>query len=135
MSAGESPVVLFDGVCNLCNGTVAFAIARDPARRLRFAPFQSAPGRALLASFALSPEETESVVLIEDGRAYLKSRAALRLLRHLRRPWPWLALVGVLPRPLLDWLYDRVARNRYRLFGRREACMVPTADIAERFLA
>jgi predicted DCC family thiol-disulfide oxidoreductase YuxK len=128
------PVVLFDGVCNLCNGTVAFAIARDSASRLRFAVCQSEAGQALLRRFGLPLREFESFVLIEGDRAYVKSEAFLRLVTYLRRPWPSLAALRLVPASVRDFVYDRIARNRYRIFGRRTVCMVPTPDIAARFL-
>jgi predicted DCC family thiol-disulfide oxidoreductase YuxK len=132
---GGKPIVLFDGVCNLCSFWVRFAIARDPAARLRFASVQSELGQGFLRRCGLPTDTFESFYLIEDGRVYGKSTAFLRMVRHLRRPWPLLCAARVLPRPLRDWLYDRIARNRYRLFGRRDSCLVPSPEIAGRFVA
>jgi predicted DCC family thiol-disulfide oxidoreductase YuxK len=131
---GGNPIVLFDGVCNLCSFWVRFAIARDPAARLRFASVQSDLGQEFLRRRNLPTDVFESFYLIEDGQVYEKSTAFLRMVRHLRRPWPLLRAARVLPRPLRDWLYDRVARNRYRLFGRRDRCLVPSPEIAGRFV-
>jgi predicted DCC family thiol-disulfide oxidoreductase YuxK len=131
---GSKPVVLFDGVCNLCSFWVRFAIARDPAARLRFAPVQSDRGQDFLRRRNLPTDLFESFYLIEDGRVYEKSTAFLRMVRYLCRPWPLLRAVWILPRPLRDWLYDRIARNRYRLFGRRDRCLMPSPEIANRFL-
>lgn len=130
----DRPLVLFDGVCNLCNNSVTFVIGRDPEAKVRFAAVQSAPGRTRLAALGLPLDTYESFVLIDGGRAYYKSTAALRLLRHLRQPWPWLAVARIIPRILRDPLYDLIARNRYRWFGKRDACMVPTPDVKARFL-
>jgi predicted DCC family thiol-disulfide oxidoreductase YuxK len=134
-TVGGKPVVLFDGVCNLCSFWVRFAIARDPAARLRFAPVQSDLGQDFLRRRKMPTDVFESFYLIEDGQVYEKSTAFLRMVRHLRRPWPLLRAARILPQPLRDWLYDRIARNRYRLFGRRDSCLMPSPEIASRFLA
>ena len=132
--ANGKSVMLFDGVCNLCSGWVHFAIARDPAANLRLAAIQSAHGQAFLRRRGLPTDRFETFYLIDDGRVYEKSVGFLRMVGHLRWPWPLLKAVRIVPRPLLDWLYDRIARNRYRLFGRRQTCLVPTPEIAGRFL-
>jgi len=131
---GAGPLVLFDGVCNLCNASVSFIIERDPAARFRFAPMQSEAGGALLRRHGLSTLDLESMVLIEGGRCYTRSAAALRIARRLA--WPWKLLCGLLavPAPLRDALYNWVARNRYRWFGRSETCRLPTPELARRFL-
>jgi predicted DCC family thiol-disulfide oxidoreductase YuxK len=135
-SAPKPPVLLFDGVCNLCNGWVRFVIARERQPLLTFAPLESGIGRELLDAHQLDgPGRPDSLVLIEAGRAYVRSAAALRVTRQLRAPWSWARVLGVLPRPLLDWVYDRVARNRYRWFGRKDACPIPTPEERSRFLA
>jgi predicted DCC family thiol-disulfide oxidoreductase YuxK len=127
-------VILFDGVCNLCNGFVQFVIARDAAGRFQFAALQSAAGQRLRASVPPASPLADSIVLIEDGRVWTRSAAALRVARGLRCPWPLAYILVILPRPLRDWAYDVVARNRYRWFGRRDACMVPTPALRSRFL-
>ena len=128
-------VVLFDGVCNLCNASVRFIIARDPSARFRFAPLQSATARALFAGTGGRSPLPDSFVLLEHGRLYVRSTAALRVARRLRFPWPLLYIFIAVPRPLRDVLYDFIARHRYRWFGSREACMVPTPELRARFLA
>lgn len=130
----EDRVVLFDGVCNLCNGSVRFLIARDPGARLRLASAQSAAGQAILAWCGLPVDHFDTMVFVEGGQAFMKSTAFLRVVRYLSWPWPWLSWGLLVPRPLRDWLYDRIALNRYRLFGRQEICMVPTPEIRSRFL-
>jgi predicted DCC family thiol-disulfide oxidoreductase YuxK len=135
ITGGDGPVVLFDGVCHLCSAVVQFAIPRDPRGRLRFAPLQSSAAERLLEG---SPPHAgpipDSFVLIEDRRLRLRSAAALHLVRYLKMPWPLLAAFVVVPRPLRDWIYDAVARRRYRWFGTRSACFVPTPEIRDRFL-
>ena len=130
-----SDIILFDGVCNLCNGFVQFIIRRDPAGRFRFAALQSEAGQALLAAHGLAPvAEPESVLLLSGGRLYSHSDAVLQIARGLG--WPWrLAGVGkVLPRTWRDALYRFVARHRYRWFGRQESCMLPTPALKNQFL-
>lgn len=128
------PIVLFDGVCNLCEGVVRFVIERDRAAVFRFAPLQSSEGQRLLAEHGLSSLELSTFVLIEGGRHWTRSDAGLHLVRHLRAPWSWLALLRWVPRPLRDAVYGFVARNRYRWFGRKEACLVPGPEWRDRFL-
>ena len=125
-------MLLFDGVCTLCNGFVRFVIARDPAGRFQFAPLQSDAARRVLG--AAPPPLPDSLILVEDGRLFTRSTAALRVARGLRFPWPLAYVFVVVPRPVRDWVYDAVARNRYRWFGRRDVCMVPTPELRARFL-
>jgi len=123
-------IVLFDGVCNLCNGAVRFIVARDPAGRFRFASLQSETARRLLNDVA----QSETIVLIEAGKTHTKSAAVLRIALGLRFPWPlWFAFIAV-PRPLRDLVYDWVARHRYAWFGKRESCMAPTPELQKRFV-
>lgn len=131
----EPVVVLFDGVCNFCSDAVRFLIPRDPAGRLRFAALQSETGREARARFGLDPDDLETMVVVEGERVFVKSAAALRVMRHMAAPWPLLSLLWWVPRPLRDWAYDRFAANRYRWFGQSEQCLVPTPEIRERFLA
>jgi predicted DCC family thiol-disulfide oxidoreductase YuxK len=128
------PVILFDGVCKLCNGSVRFVIERDPAGTFRFVQAQSGLGTAILRDLGLSTERYESFVLIDTGRAWFKSEAGLRIVARLRRPWPLLRVCRLCPRPVRDWIYDRVAANRYAWFGRHESCLMPDPAIVARFL-
>jgi predicted DCC family thiol-disulfide oxidoreductase YuxK len=128
-----SSVILFDGVCNLCNGGVQFVVARDPAGRFQFAPLQSAAASRQIAASGVR-SLPDSIVLVEDGRLWTQSTAALRIARRLRFPWPLAYAMIVVPRPVRDWIYNLVARNRYRWFGKRETCMVPTPALRARFL-
>ena len=128
------PVVLFDGVCNLCNGSVRFVIERDPHKHFQFAPLQSNTAATLIGGTADSLAMPDSIVLVDDGRLYVRSTAALRIARRLRFPWPLLWVFMAVPRPLRDWVYDVIARHRYGWFGKRDTCMVPTKEIRDRFL-
>ena len=129
----EHPVVLFDGVCNLCNGAVRFVVRFDAAGTFRFAPLQSEVGRALLARHGRPVDEFDSFVLVEDGVAYEKSSAALRVARRLDGPWPLAYALAVVPQRLRDAAYDVVAANRYRVFGRTDECQIPSPELRERF--
>ncbi|SET01369.1 thiol-disulfide oxidoreductase DCC family protein [Hymenobacter actinosclerus] len=129
-------VILFDGVCNLCNGFVQFVIRHDAAGQFRFAALQSAAGQELLRAHRLpAPPEPDSVVLLADGRAYTHSAAALEILARLGGRWTALARAGRwFPRPLRDAVYRLIARHRYRWFGRQESCWLPTPALQSRFL-
>jgi predicted DCC family thiol-disulfide oxidoreductase YuxK len=130
----EDRVVLFDGVCNFCNGSVNFLLDHDRDRRLRFCAMQSDPGQAILTWARLPRENFNSLAFVERARVYQKTDAVLRIARHL--PWPWrLARWALLIPPCVrDWFYDRLALNRYALFGRTESCRMPTPETAGRFL-
>lgn len=131
----ERPIVLFDGVCNLCNGLVQFVIRRDPApARFRFAALQSNAGQKLLREHGLSTVDLDTFVLIDAGVAHVRSSAALRVLKHLGLPWSLAWCAVIVPQPLRDAVYRWIARNRYRWFGVRESCMVPSAELRSRFL-
>lgn len=129
-------VVLFDGVCNLCNGTVQFIIRHDPQARFQFASQQSEAGQRLLSQYGIQTSRAlaDSVVVIEDGRVYFESDAALHILHRLGGFWGKLYVFRFLPRPFRDWLYRLVARNRYAIFGKQESCMMPTPELRQRFL-
>lgn len=128
-------ILLFDGVCNLCNSAVAFIIDRDPEGHFLFAPLQSELGRTLVANCALDPDQLDSLVLVEDGICYRKSTAALRIATRLRGGWRMAGIFKVIPRALRDPVYDIIARHRYRWFGKRESCRIATSDEQSRFLA
>jgi predicted DCC family thiol-disulfide oxidoreductase YuxK len=128
------PIVLFDGVCNLCNGSVQFLLKRDPEGRFRFAALQSDAGRSLMAEHGLAVDGLSSVVLIEEGRVWQESSAALRIARHLPGAWKLLWVFAAVPRPLRDAVYRWIARNRYRWFGKSETCWLPTPELKARFL-
>ncbi len=129
------PLYFFDGHCVLCSGFVAFCLARDPAGRLKFASTQSAVGRRVLAALGMPDGTFERTILLPDGEdVYVRSTAVLRSLRHLRGAVRWLKPLLWVPAFLRDPLYDLVARNRYRWFGRRLTCFAPTPQTRDRFI-
>lgn len=128
------PIIFFDGVCNLCHGLVQFVIKRDPQERFRFASLQSDFARDHLAPLGLDPSTLDSLIFIENGVPYRKGKGAVRIFGGLRPPWPVFKLFRWLPAWLLDPLYDFVARNRYRWFGKKEQCPLPDPKQAHRFL-
>lgn len=127
-------VVLFDGVCKLCNGWAKFLIRHDPAARFRLCSVQSSEGQAILQWFGLPTDHFDTMAYVESGALFVRSTAVLRILAQLPAPWRLLAGLRLVPRPLRDWCYDRIALNRYRLFGRYDSCLLPDADHARRFL-
>jgi len=129
-----SPVLLFDGVCNLCNASVQWVLQHDRAGIFRFAALQSEAGQALLARVDMNAEQFDTVVLVDGDRVFTRSDAALEILQRLGRPWSWLAVLQWLPRGFRNAVYDWVARNRYRWFGRQEKCLLPRKEWASRFL-
>jgi predicted DCC family thiol-disulfide oxidoreductase YuxK len=140
-SVTPGTIILFDGVCNLCNASVLWLIKRDTRGVLRFAALQSAAGQRVMRAAGWSDEQIQaganapdSVILVDQGRVYERSDAALVIAGRLGLPWS-LARVGwVVPRFMRDGVYRWVARNRYRWFGKREACMVPTPELRARFM-
>ena len=129
-----SDVVIFDGVCNLCVRSVKFIINHEADQLLRFTPLQSPAGARLLREYGFDPEDAKSFVLVADGKPYVKSDAAIRVARHLRGGWRLIGAIKIIPRPIRNWTYDVIARNRYRWFGRSEGCMVPTPELLSRFV-
>jgi predicted DCC family thiol-disulfide oxidoreductase YuxK len=127
------PVVLFDGVCSLCNAWVRFVVRRDPAAIFRFAAQQSPIGQALLGKHLSGPRQEASVILIADT-VYTESAAVLEICARLGPPWSWLALLRIIPRPLRDAFYRFVVRHRYQWFGRTGTCQTPSADVISRFI-
>ena len=133
IQAGDR-VVLFDGVCRLCNGWAKFLIRHDHERRFRLCSVQSAEGQAILAWFGLPTDAFETMAYVEGETLFVRSDAVLRIVAQLPGAWSLLAVLRFLPRVLRDWCYDRVALNRYRLFGRYDTCLLPDADHQQRFL-
>lgn len=128
------PLILFDGVCNLCAWAVRFIIERDPRDIFRFVSLQSDMGKRLLAQHGIDPARTDSFVLIENGTAFTESTAALRVAKRLHRAWPLFYAGIILPRFVRDPVYRFIARNRYRWFGKQDSCMMPTPELRARFL-
>ncbi len=126
-------IVLFDGVCNFCNGAVNFIIARDRDHKFKFAPLQSEIGCKLRDKYGIG-DDVDSIILIEDDTAYLHSTAALKITRQLGGIWSLSYMFIVVPAFFRDFFYKLFARYRYRLFGKKDVCMIPTKEIRERFL-
>jgi predicted DCC family thiol-disulfide oxidoreductase YuxK len=127
-------IILFDGVCNFCNSSVNFLIDRDPNGRFRFGALQSEEGLAVLREHGLPVDYFDSIVMIEEGRVWVASDAVLRATRHMPGLWPVLGVFWIIPRPIRDAVYNWIARNRYRWFGKRESCRIPTPEYRARFL-
>ena len=128
------PILLFDGHCNLCNTWVQFIVKRDSTSTIRFASLQSPAGRRLLEEHKIDENYIESLVFFEEERFSVSSNAALRTLSYLDSWQKHLIFLAVVPRSLRDLVYRFIARNRYKWFGRREQCMMPTPELKERFL-
>lgn len=126
-------VILFDGVCNFCNSSVQFIIKRDPQGIYQFTSLQSEVGQKLLKDHEV-PVELDSFIYIEDEKIYFKSTAALKVFRNLKGLWKLLYIFIIVPRPLRDVVYGVIARNRYKWFGKRDACMIPSPEQRKRFL-
>lgn len=131
---GDKPVILFDGICNFCNASINFVIRQDKKNIFRFAPLQSVAGQQLAEKYFLPKENFETFILIDEGKVYTRSTATLKLFNLLPWYWKWLQLFWIVPRFLRDKVYDLVARNRYKWFGKKEVCMIPTPEMRSRFL-
>lgn len=129
-----NPILLFDGVCNLCNGAVQFVIKFDSKNTLRFAALQSEVGQQLLEHFNLPKEDIFSVILVENEKVYVRSSAALRMYKNMGGIWNLMYLFIIVPRPIRDTVYNFIAKNRYKWFGEKESCMIPTPELRSRFL-
>lgn len=132
--ANGRDIVLFDGVCNLCNGAIDFILERDPAGHFAFASLQSEAGQEVLSAYGLSTRDFNTVILVQEGKVYKKSRAALQIAGKLKGGWKLLQAFKIVPSFVGDTVYDFIARNRYRFFGKRETCRLPTPQIRSRFL-
>jgi predicted DCC family thiol-disulfide oxidoreductase YuxK len=130
----DHPIIIFDGHCVLCSKWAQFVIRHDPDKKFKLLAAQSPLGHALYEHYGLDPVDYQTNILIADGMAWFESESSIRMLEGLGAPWSWIAATRVLPRPLRDRLYALVARNRFRLFGRRDICFAPTANIKDRFL-
>ena len=130
----DHAIVLFDGVCNLCTSTVQCILKRDPHGYFTFASLQSEVGRTLLEEHGLHPDALDTFVLVEGSRCFTRSDAALRVAQHLSGGWALLRVLSLIPKSIRDWGYTILAQNRYRWFGRKETCMIPSRDLLDRFL-
>ncbi|MFL5729095.1 MAG: thiol-disulfide oxidoreductase DCC family protein [Cytophagaceae bacterium] len=130
----DKTIIFFDGVCKFCNGAVNFVIVRDRKNKFLFAPLQSSAGSDFLSSQKLSITDFDSVIVFRKGKVYKRSAAALQVTSQLGFPWNLLTVFWIIPRFLRDFFYDLIARYRYVLFGKKDACMMPTQEIKAKFL-
>ncbi|MEO7312484.1 MAG: thiol-disulfide oxidoreductase DCC family protein [Chitinophagaceae bacterium] len=134
MTDTNQPVVLFDGVCNLCSSAVQFIIKHDKKKQFRFASLQSHFGQKILNENNLSPTDLSSFILLENGKIYTKSAGALRVVKELNAAWPLLYGFTIVPPFIRNGVYNWVAKNRYKWFGKQEACWLPTPELKARFI-
>ena len=134
MSTHEHPIILFDGICNFCNKIVNLIIRHDTRKIFRFAALQSDRGNQLLEEYNIDQRKIDSFILIDDKGVHYSSTAGLRLFNKLPWYWKWTQLGWIVPRVVRDKMYGVVAKNRYKLFGKKDQCMVPSADVRERFI-
>ncbi len=130
----ENPVLLFDGVCNLCNSTVQFVLKRDKKNYFKFASLQSNYGQSFLAKNKLATTNFDTFILIEGESYSIKSTAILKVFRQLSGLWPLLYIFSIFPRIIRDPFYNLIAKNRYRIFGKKDSCMIPDKAILSRFI-
>jgi predicted DCC family thiol-disulfide oxidoreductase YuxK len=130
----DHDIILFDGVCNLCNGAINFIIARDPKNAYKFAALESNIGQRLLTKHDIDPNKIDSIVLIRGEQAYVKAGAALRIAGKMSGAWTLLTGLRIIPKFIADAVYDFIARNRYRWFGKKDQCMIPTPSLKSKFL-
>jgi predicted DCC family thiol-disulfide oxidoreductase YuxK len=130
----DRPIILFDGYCALCSGWVSFVLRHDRAATFRLAPAQTELGKALYRHYGLNPEDYQTNILLAEGSAYFKSESALGMLERLGPPWSGAHVLRLAPKQLRDWLYDIVAHNRLRWFGRRDQCLISAPRFEDRFL-
>lgn len=134
MDNNGTNIILFDGVCNLCNKAVQFIIQKDPVKKFRFASLQSKGGQLLLEQLGVPSESFDSLIYIKDSKFYVRSTAVLMILRRLSSGWKFFYCFIIIPRFLRDIGYDYIAKRRYRFFGKSEFCMMPVPEYLERFL-
>jgi predicted DCC family thiol-disulfide oxidoreductase YuxK len=135
MKMNTQPVILFDGVCNFCNSAVNFTLKRNKKANIRFAALQSEAGQKLLEQYHLPKDSLQSFIYIENGSAYNRSTAALKVCRHLRGLWPLCYGFIIVPRFIRDGIYNWIAKNRYKWFGMKQSCMIPAPEVKVRFLS
>jgi predicted DCC family thiol-disulfide oxidoreductase YuxK len=128
-------IILFDGVCNFCNSSVNFIIRHDKKKRYKFAALQSDVGRMLSEKHGIDQSKIDSIILIENGNIFVKSSAILRITKNLNLLYPLLYVFIITPKFIRDGVYDFIAKNRYKWFGKKEACMIPSPEIKSRFIS
>lgn len=130
----QHKIILFDGVCNLCNSSVTFIIKRDKKDIFRFAALQSEVGETYIEKHQIDTSKTDSILLIDGDKYYEKSSAALKIARYLSGGYPLLYAFMIVPKPIRNWVYDYIAKHRYKWFGKKDSCMIPTAELKNKFL-
>ncbi len=130
----SKPIILFDGICNLCDGAVQFVIKHDREGKFLFAALQSEAGQALLKEYGLPGENFNSFILLQDEKIYNKSTAALKVVRQIKGAWSCLYIFIIVPTFIRDAVYNWIAQNRYKWFGKKDRCMMPTPELQARFL-
>ncbi|WP_040249151.1 thiol-disulfide oxidoreductase DCC family protein [Psychroserpens mesophilus] len=132
----DKQLILFDGVCNLCNASVLYVIKHDKANRFMFAPLQSEVGKQIIQKFNVDPTKTDSILLYSEEKGLtVKSTAALHIAKHLSFPRSLMTVFFIVPTFIRNWVYDFVAKNRYKWYGKKDACMIPTPELKAKFLA
>ncbi len=127
-------IILFDGICNLCNSSIIFVIKHDSKELFRFAPLQSDIGQTLIKKHKIDPSKVDSIILVDQEKVHIKSSAALRIARHLSGGYSFLSIFLIFPAFLRNVIYDYIARNRYKWYGKKESCMIPTPELKAKFL-
>ena len=130
----EQPIILFDGVCNFCNSAVNFTLKRNKKANIMFAPMQSGAGAKILQQYNLDENDMKSFIFIDNGEVYKQSTGALRVCKYLSGLWPICYGFIIVPKFIRDGIYNFIAKNRYKWFGQKQACMIPTPDVKARFL-
>jgi predicted DCC family thiol-disulfide oxidoreductase YuxK len=130
----EKPIVLFDGVCNFCNYWMNFAIKRNSKKNLKFTTLQGETAKQILPQYNINPTSLSSVIFIDKGKAYTQSSASLRICKYMDGGWKLFYGLIIIPKFIRDVIYNWIARNRYKWFGKKDSCMVPTPELRERFL-
>jgi len=127
-------ILLFDGICNLCNGFVQFILKQNKKRNIYFGALQSESGQRLLKEKGLPCDKFETLIVITNGTVLKRSRAVFLICSQLDFPWPLIGIFKIIPRFISDFVYDRIAKSRYFVFGKRDVCMIPTDDVSDRFI-
>jgi predicted DCC family thiol-disulfide oxidoreductase YuxK len=133
----DKELILFDGVCNLCNSSVLYVIKRDKKNKFLFAPLQSEMGQAIINAFNIDTEETDSIILYKpkERKIYHRSTAALSVAKSLNFPTNLMVVFFIVPTFIRNWVYNYIAKNRYTWYGKKESCMIPTPELTSKFLA
>lgn len=130
----KQSIILFDGICNLCNSSINFVIKRDKKDEFRFTALQEEPGISLLKRHHIDTKDTDSIILIENDTVYVKSSAALRVSRKLSGAWPLMYVFMIVPTFIRNGVYDYIAKNRYKWYGKQDSCMIPNPELNDKFL-